>query len=283
MADAGATKTDWVAIESGLTLRTEGLNAEVEGWDKAAETLHAAARTLRTWGGTFSELFYYGPALHRQDARDQMQILLMEAFGLPQEKVFVHHDLLGAARAAFGNAPGIVCILGTGSNCALWRGETIIRQAGGHGYLLGDEGSGADLGRAFLSALLHDEVPADISAAFWQKTPFPQAGDSLRLRSLVYEAERPSAVLARFAPFLSEMQTHPWVAALVRGRLAAFIQRTWGRWEARYRHYHPIRYVGGVAGAFEALLRAETARYGGFFTGTVADVARALAAYHARQ
>lgn len=283
IADAGATKTDWIAIEGGDVLRTEGLNAEIEGWDKAAEKLRAAAQLLQRQGLSIAELYYYGPALHRIESQHQMHALLVEAFGLPPEKVFVYHDLLGAARAALGDIPGIVCILGTGSNCAFWNGEAIVRQAGGHGYLLGDEGSGADLGRTFLSALLHEEVPLDVAAAFWQKNPFPAAATPLELRRLVYEAKRPSAVLAQLAPFLSAMQGHPWVAALVRGRLRAFIQRTWTRWESAYRHKHPIRYVGGIAGAFASLLQEETIRHGGRFGGVIPHVAQALAAFHARQ
>lgn len=276
IADAGATKTDWIELHTCYALQTEGLNIEVEGEAQARDKLLTAVQRLQAYG-TITEIHYYGPALHRAVTREKLRTLLIEIAGLPRERVYVYHDLLGAARAAWGKSPGIVCILGTGSNCAAWDGENITRQAGGHGYLLGDEGSGADLGRSFLSALLYDEVPTEVQEAFWRWNPFSNVQNALDLRSAVYASPRPSAFLAQLAPFLSEQVQHPWVQALVRQRFQAFIQRTWGRW-------HPeghIRYVGGIARAFEALLREETLRHGGRWAGTVPSVAQALAEYHA--
>ncbi|MCS7153930.1 MAG: hypothetical protein N2253_01590 [Bacteroidia bacterium] len=279
VADAGATKTDWMGATSSIGLRTEGLNVEVEGWKAARRKLHAAAEYLRQHDAEVSTLHYYGPALHHEANRQQIQRLLAEAFQLSPQRVYVYHDLLGAARAAWGRQPGIVAILGTGSNCALWDGESIRQQAGGHGYLLGDEGSGADLGRAFLSALLHREVPSDIEQAFWQKNPYPEASSLLELRRMAYESPRPSAYLAGFVPVLSMNKTHPWVAALVRSRFTAFIQRTWARWHL----FYPVRYVGGVAQSFSEILEELTLAYGGKWGGIVPSVIHALRDYHVQQ
>ncbi|MCX7653034.1 MAG: hypothetical protein N2200_09255 [Bacteroidia bacterium] len=279
VADAGASKTDWMEAQSRWSLRTEGLNAEVEGWQRAKEKLFRAAQLLREAGKDISVLYYYGPALHREETREKMRYLLAETLRLPVEKTFVYHDLLGAARAAWGGQAGVVCILGTGSNCALWDGERIHRQAGGHGYLLGDEGSGADLGKAFLSALLHQEVPADLEEAFWNWCPFAAGRSLIHLRSLAYASPQPSAFLGEFVPFLAEKQSHPWVRALVMGRLGAFIQRTWGGWLSKL----PIRYIGGVANAFEPLLQETTRKYGGVWGGVVSRVCEALVAYHVQR
>lgn len=273
IADAGATKTDWLC-EDGEYFQTEGLNVEIEGWAHAQTKLLAAAQLFTS--KEITELHYYGPALHLEETRQRLRRLMSQLWNLPEERIFVYHDLLGAARAAWGKASGIVGILGTGSNCAEWDGERIQRQAGGHGYLLGDEGSGADLGRAFLSALLHREVPTEVEAAFWQENPYPSAQTPIDLRALVYASSRPSAFLAALAPFLQAHQSHPWVAALIRSRFAAFIQRTWGRWVSSL----PVRYVGGIARAFEPLLQEMTLRYGGRWGGVVHSVARALLSYH---
>jgi len=276
VADAGATKTDWVELHTRHAFQTEGLNIEIEGEAQARNKLLIAAQRLEAYG-RLTEIHYYGPALHRAATREVLQALLTAATGLPREKVHVYHDLLGAARAAWGKSAGIVCILGTGSNCAAWDGENITRQAGGHGYLLGDEGSGADLGRSFLSALLYDEVPTELQEAFWRWNPFSNVQNALDLRSAVYASLRPSAFLAQLAPFLSGQVQHPWVQALVRQRFQAFIQRTWGRWQSGEK----VRYVGGIARAFETLLREETLRHGGQWAGTIPSVAQALAEYHA--
>ncbi|MEN2992847.1 MAG: hypothetical protein ABDH91_04760 [Bacteroidia bacterium] len=282
LLEVGATKTDWlIGTPQGLVRHTlQGLNTEAEGWKAAEAYIERLQQVQKLYGfARPRHIWYYGPALHEAEARQRLQSLLAEAFGLPREAVEVAHDLLGAARAAWGEAAGIVGILGTGSNCALWDGQALIQQAGGHGYLLGDEGSGADLGRHFLSALLYAEVPADLEAAFWAENPYPEASAPLRLRQKAYTSARPSAFLAGFAPFLARHQRHPWVKALVSERFTHFHRRTWRRWGIR----KPIRYIGGVARAFAGLLEATTCAEGGEWGGIVVDTAEALWAYHQRK
>jgi N-acetylglucosamine kinase-like BadF-type ATPase len=271
IAEAGATKTDWVCTDGAL-LRLSGLNMEVEGTAAAEIHFRSTREALQKAGWPWPErLYYYGPALHRLENQQVLQQLLCCIF--PEIRhISVAHDLLAAARAAWGKGPGLVCILGTGSNCAEYDGESLIRQRGGHGYLLGDDGSGADLGKQFLSALLHDEVPTDLRAAFQESHAQPLWA----IRQAVYQAARPSAYLAQFALFLSAHQSHAWVQALVKSRLEAFIGRTWAKWETRL----PIRYVGGVASAFEALLREATEGVHGIWGGVVTSPAQALLVYH---
>ncbi len=272
IAEAGATKTDWVRSD-GVRLRLPGFNLEVEGGTTAAQKHFAAVRAALIeaqwpWPET---LYYYGPALHNTENQTTIRFVLQETF--PEiEEIFVAHDLIGAARAAWGRGRGIVCILGTGSNCALYDGERIVRQRGGHGYLLGDEGSGADLGKQLLSALLHEELPDDLLEAF--RAQYSQS--PLDLRREVYLAARPSAFLAGFAFFLSAQQGHLWVRGLVRSRLEAFVQRTWKRWGPT----EPIRYVGGVAVAFAPLVEEVTRAAGGIWAGIVSDPAEKLLQFH---
>ncbi|GIV22411.1 MAG: hypothetical protein KatS3mg025_0070 [Bacteroidia bacterium] len=303
VADAGATKTEWAMLDTDrykkfphmgyrlssidphfrpyLISEREGLNAEVEGWEAARRKLEAAFQALREnkWPVP-TELYYYGPALHADESGRRMKALLSSLTG-PTTRVAVYHDLLGAARAAWGAHEGIVCILGTGSNCAYWDGFKITRQAGGHGYLLGDEGSGADLGKHFLSAWLHGEVPSDLIKAFKEQNPLSWPIESLApltLRNFVYQAPNKSAILGRFALFLHQHKDHPWVAALVRHRFAAFIERTWGRWADLPKR--KVRYIGGVARAFDAILKEVTEAYGGQWEGRVESVVEALLEYH---
>jgi len=286
LAEAGATKTSWLCALEGekpdqwRAAQLPGLNAEADGWTQAEGALRAAAQYLLTEVGwpVPTELYYYGPALHRPEAQVRMQHLLAEVWPLSPQKVFVFHDLLGAARGAYPEGKGIVAILGTGSNCAFWDGEAIRRQAGGHGYLLGDEGSGADIGRHLVSALLHDEVPREIASRLWVEGPY---SSPLELRQAVYSARRPSAFLAGLVPLIAPLADHPWVRALVQSRFEAFARRTWARWPAP----RPIRYIGGVAQAFQPILRTVTEAYGGDFQGVVpsSQLARQLLSYHLQQ
>lgn len=281
MADAGATKTDWCICERGghcAYFQQPGLNVEVQGW-KAAREHFAALRNIGA--STPGRVYYYGPALHEAEARSQLRKLLAEALSLPESQVEVQHDLIGAARAAWGSAAGLVGILGTGSNCAFWGGKAIVWQRGGHGYLLSDEGSGADLGKHFIGALLHEEVPAALAEAFWAEGFLGEIPltTPLALRKAVYASAYPSRLLAAIVPFLHRHAEHPWVAALIRERFSVYVRRTWLRWQGPKR----IRYVGGVARAFAPILAEVTQAYGGRWEGVVPSVIEALARYHAEQ
>lgn len=280
VADAGATKTDWCVCEGKQCsyFQQPGLNIEVQGWEAARG--HFAE--LRLVGVPLPEkVYYYGPALHAPEARLQVRNLLAQALGLSEGQVEVYHDLLGAARAAWGTAAGLVGILGTGANCAFWDGKALIWQRGGHGYLLSDEGSGADLGRQFVGALLHDEVPTTLARAFWAEGRVGEISlaDPLALRKAIYNAAQPSRLLAAVVPFLHKHVAHPWVEALVRERFSAYVRRTWLVWRGPKR----IRYVGGVARAFAPILAEVTQAYSGQWEGVVPSVIEALAEYHAER
>lgn len=273
IGEAGSTKTDWVSA-TGAHLRQLGFNVELQGQAAAQAHFQKTRQALLAAGWTLPQtIYYYGPALHSASNQQKVHAVLAQTF--PEvARIEVGHDLLAAALASWGNQAGIVAILGTGSNCAHWNGKAFERQAGGHGYLLGDEGSGADLGKHLLSALLHKELPPDLEAAFQKAFPKPL----LQLRQEVYQSRRPSALLASFAPFLKAHLAHPWVQDLVLARFCAFIRRTWGRWEAPL----PIRYVGGIATHFASLLEKATIKAGGSWAGIVPNVALALLEYHKR-
>ncbi len=274
IGEAGSTKTDWVNAQ-GEIIRQPGFNIEIEGEAVAYEHFQVTRQKLLEAGWGLPEtIYYYGPALHSAFNREKLRALLAQTFPEVRE-IQVEHDLLAAARASWGFEPGIVAILGTGSNCAWWNGHAFERQAGGHGYLLGDEGSGADLGKHLLSALLHGELPSDLATAF--AAQFPTS--PLALRQAVYRAVRPSALLASFAPFLSAHLSHPWVKALVLDRFRSFIRRTWGRWPDKL----PIRYVGSVALYFAPFLEQATQELGGKWDGVIPQVALSLLAYHQRR
>ncbi len=75
---------------------------------------------------------------------------------LPFAGATILSDAVTAARGALGAADGIVAALGTGSVFARQQGGR-VRQFGGRGFVLGDEGSGAVLGRTLLSRALRAE------------------------------------------------------------------------------------------------------------------------------
>ena len=153
IADSGSTKTDWLLVAEGAyTIHTQGINpvhqSEAVIRDiLCKEVLPAVGMSVPV----VEAVFFYGSGCTPQHI-PVVERLLREAF--PQSnQVEVQSDLVGAARALCGRHEGIACILGTGANSCLWDGGRIVQNTPALGYILGDEGSGAVLGRMFLNAI----------------------------------------------------------------------------------------------------------------------------------
>ena len=123
----------------------------------------------------------------------------------------VHSDLVGAARSLFGNRKGIACILGTGSNSCLYDGSGIISQIPSLGYILGDEGSGAALGRRLIGDAFKEQLPQNVKEAFLEE--FHLTLEEILNR--VYKSPSPNSFLASFVPFLKKNLWNPYVYSLV--------------------------------------------------------------------
>lgn len=242
IGEGGSTKIDWQGPDLPR-IQTSGINIEIQSPRsiiRLLETLPAPYRQVK-------KLIFYGPALHTLDARRRMRKFLKKVF-VQAVSIEVYHDLLGALRATLSHERRIVCILGTGSNCALAEGEEIRRQAGGHGYLLGDEGSGAYLGKVLLSAWLHEEVPPDLLSPLltWAQK------DALSWRHAVYHSLQPNTLLAQWSFFYAAHQEHPWIQSQLNRAFELFAQRTFLRWEKV--DQLPIYFIGNVAGVFSLFL-----------------------------
>ena len=154
-------------------------------------------------------------------------------------------DLVAAARAACGHAPGIAAIVGTGSNSCLYDGEKIVSKVCSGGFILGDEGSAATLGRLFLSDFIKGLVPSEIAGSFASRYP----SDYTSIISNVYHCEgSPSGYLGSFAPFIMEHYAHPYIKELVDGNFRSFIRRS-------LKQHDTGRYAVGVVGGFAYALK----------------------------
>ena len=144
IADSGSTKTDWALVDDTgqilFTGKTQGINpfhlSDDDIWKILAEELTLPEVPAR--------VFFYGSGV-TESMKPRMEHLLFQQF--PQAEVHAESDLLGAARALLGRRSGIACILGTGANSCLYDGEHILLNTPPLGYILGDEGSGAVLGK----------------------------------------------------------------------------------------------------------------------------------------
>ena len=275
IADSGSTKTEWLLVgKEGVerSFRTAGLNPYLLSEDEIRRLLTREV-LVELPVESMTELFFYGAGCVGRPA-EMLCAQLRRVIGA--DTVEVHSDLLGAARALCGDAPGIVAILGTGSNSGLYDGRTLTRSVPSLGYLLGDEGSGSDLGKHFLSDAMKGLLPESVANPFFDRYPLSQG----ELLESVYRRPFPNRFMARFAPFLHEHLDDDYVRQLVAGRFEAFFRRNILAYP--YTQF-PVHFVGSVAYYFAEVLR-EVARSLSVEVATILpSPGEALARYHAQR
>jgi len=180
----------------------------------------------------------------------------------PKARIEVNTDLMAAARALCRAEKGIACILGTGSNSCYYNGKKIVKNSPGIGYVLGDEGSGAYLGKLVVQQYLYDNFDDDLRARFdarFVTTPS-------EILENVYKKPLPNRYLASFVMFLVENRGHQKVEEIIRQGLDDFFARHLRKYEQAERL--PVNFVGSVALGFKDVLHGLCHHYG-FKLGTV--------------
>ena len=236
VADSGSTKTDWMI--SGELITAQGINPVTMGEEDITALIPAFP------GKTVTEVFFYGAGCVEPFSQ-RVQQALQKVF--PDAAVHVESDLLGAARALFGHQPGIACILGTGSNTCLYDGTSIADHIPPLGYILGDEGSGAVLGKLFLNRLFKRELPDTISQAFfsWSQLTYAEIIDR------VYRQPAANRFLASLSPFVHEHLEEPAISILVYEHFNAFVRKNILKYQ---RHDLPVSFVGSMAAHYREVL-----------------------------
>ncbi len=194
----------------------------------------------------------------------------------PNAELTVEHDLLAAARALCQDQKGIATILGTGSNSCLYDGERIVRSHGGTGYILGDEGSGADMGKRLARAILDRDLPAFLIERFYHAYELNEE----ELIEGIYRQPGANRFLASFAPFLKENIEEAPIEALVEHSFRAFITEHILQYE-EHRDL-PMNSVGAIGVHFRVQLERIAGEYG-ISTGKVSDEPiHGLVQYHTK-
>nr|MDQ3394840.1 N-acetylglucosamine kinase [Bacteroidota bacterium] len=167
----------------------------------------------------------------------------------PESVIVVEHDLLAAARALCGSEPGIACILGTGSNSCLYNGYEIVEHKLSLAFILGDEGSGAVMGKMILKKYLDEELPVHLAEKFKKRfNPNPE-----EILDSVYKKPFPNRYLAKYSQFLFHNLDDPYIYKLVYDCFSEFFEKT----ILRYTNYqkYPIHFVGSIAYYYSNILR----------------------------
>lgn len=258
IADSGSTKTDWCIAEEGeirFRTTTEGINP----FHQTEESIrHIVAGMHSSIPASFSpeKVEFYGAGCAMPDKQMIVGRVLEGYF--PKADIHVESDLLGAARAACQGKPGIACILGTGSNSCQFDGERIVANTPSLGYILGDEGSGAVLGRTLVADWLKGQLPTHVCRAFEEESGLTQA----ELLERVYRQPLANRFLASLTPFLHGHRHETSIHALLTGCFQAFFRRN----VSAYDHTLPVHFIGSIAHYFREEV-TEAAQSQGFTVG----------------
>lgn len=252
IADSGSTKTAWIRMDDDGNFEscyTTGINPFMMSMDEI-QTLLDREFSLPTEG--YEAVFYYGAG-----ALPGKKELLVDLFRhhFNPEKVEVHSDLVGAARSLCQHSPGIACILGTGSNSCYYDGREVAHNVSPLGYVLGDEGSGAFLGKTLVADVLKNQLPEEICRNFYE-TYQVTAGDIIEQ---VYRKPFPNRYLAQYTHFLSRNIQLPEIASLVEKGFQAFFTRNVLQYEQT--NELPVHFTGSVAFVFREILEKVALRH----------------------
>lgn len=199
IADGGGSSIDWRFIDGEGNIsqyKSKGWNATT---DRSAVLLDILKQDILSQEIIQAdEIYYYGAGCATVVNQEKTAAVFATAF--PKATAFIASDILGAARALCGDHPGLVAILGTGSNLCVYDGQQISIQSPSLGYLLGDEGSGAYLGKLLIQDFCYGKMPEDLANRFQRK--FRMNSDEL-IQS-VYSQEFPNTYLASFTHFIQK-------------------------------------------------------------------------------
>lgn len=254
IADSGSTSIDWRILDGGVQVRrivTAGVNPVYQGEEEMRRTFQEA---LSEYSGEKGSVYFYGAGVLSDNAAGAVRKALCAV--LPGFGISTGSDLEAAARAVLGDEDGIVAIIGTGSNSGLYVGGSIVRNVPAGGYILGDEGSGAWLGRRLLSDYIKGMMPEALQAAMrsgYEGLDYPAVVEK------VYRGTMPSRYLASFSPFLKRHEKEEYVKALLNTGFREFLQRNVLRYG---RPDLPLAAVGSVAAVYADAFRSAAAELG---------------------
>ena len=261
--ESSTTKTEWCLVDGGKVVEkavTVGLNPF---FMTRREISHCIRLDLpktffkRRW----EHVYFYGAGCSNDDKKKIIESSLVAQFKTPTT---VESDLLGAARALCGHEAGLACILGTGANSCYYDGHDILQNTPPLGYILGDEGSGAVMGKTFVADVLKGLMPDEVVKDF-----FALAGTTYaEIINRVYRQPLANRYLAQYSRIVFQLRDRAAVHDFLIRHFRLFIRRN------IVQYAHPelsLNFVGGIAGAFGEELR-EAAGLEGYRVGRIEQV-----------
>lgn len=255
IADSGSTKTEWCLIKNGkpVIFVSQGMSPYFLSDEGLTEIIqNEVIPHLKKH--SVSEIHFYGTGCKDPNNKKRVKKVFENIF--PDTQVSVDNDLFGAARSLCGNEKGIACILGTGSNSCYFNGKKIIKNSPGLGYVLGDEGSGAILGKKVIQHYIYNIFEDDMRERFDEKF----ATSTEEILKAVYHQPLPNRYLASFTKFLQENRGHYMIENIIEDGLNEFFFTHIIRYAESKKL--PIHFTGGVANGFKDVIQDLCNDYG---------------------
>lgn len=276
LADSGSTKTDWCVVEQGelvQQLSTKGINPFFESQEEIAQEV-AAYLVPYLQGATLESVHFYGAGCTLEKAPIVHSAITSQL--TVTGMVTVNTDMLAAARSMCGHQPGIACILGTGSNSCLYDGSKIVSNVSPLGFILGDEGSGAVLGRLLVGDILKNRTSPVLKEKFLTQYELTLPA----IIDRVYRQPFPNRFLAGLSPFLAQNLNEPSIRLLVLNSFNAFLQRNVMQYAYQQ---HSVHFVGSVAFYYQEILRQAAQDLGIQIGAIIQSPMQGLIAFHNQQ
>lgn len=275
IADSGRTKMEWCVLDGANVVKhtiTPSINTMIVTEEEMSQFFTDVVKPCFE-GLQIDYVYFYGAGCLGGEINARVARALMNIVE-DNTVVEVNSDLLGAARALCAREPGIACILGTGSNSCLYDGAEITEHVSPLGYVLGDEGSGAVLGRLLLGNVLKKQFPEYLCEAFHREYQL----DTKEILQRVYHEPLPNAFLASVSRFLLNYIEEPAVHRLVLNEFKAFFVRN----VVHYTGYKdlPVNFVGSIAYNYLDVLQEAAAAVDCNLGKVTASPMEGLIAYH---
>ena len=262
LADGGSTKVDWCLIDRGELVKqvfTRGANPFFRTSEDIGEEL---LEVLLPQIGAYciESIHFFGAGCASPEKNEVIRSAIAKLY--PSATIEVGSDLLAAARGLCGHKKGIACIIGTGSNSCYYDGKNIVDNVSPLGYILGDEGSGAVIGKLFVGACLKNQLTKGLKELFlkeYELTP-------LDIIERVYRQTLPNKFLASFSPFILKHIGDATVRAIVYNAFEDFFKKNVMQYD--YKN-NTINLTGSVAYHYRDVL-ATAASDLGLTIGTIA-------------
>lgn len=273
IADSGSTKTHWCIADNSTAIKhiyTKGINPFYQSEEEIRlEIQQYLIPEIDVF--SINQIYFYGAGC----SFPEKKLLVHNALGyfFKDTMVEVQSDLLAAARSLFGKEEGIACILGTGSNSCFYNGTEIIDNVSPLGFILGDEGSGAVLGKTLVADCLKNQLPAELKTKFLTQYNITAA----EILENVYKKPFPNRFLATYSKFLYENIDNPAIHQIVYNSFSAFVKRNLLQYKVESSN---VRCIGSVGYYFKDILMEVAKEYNITIDQVMQSPMEGLLVYH---